>query len=104
MALDASNFAGVVATGVSLVDFYHPACPHCQAMAPVVEQLARDFEGQAVVGKVDVTAEQALAAAWRVRAYPTFVVVREGQEHSRFLGETSHAQLAGMVRAALDAP
>ena len=103
VALDATNFDGVVATGVSLVDFYHPSCSHCRAMEPVVEQLATDFEGQAVVAKVNVTTDQALATAWGVRAYPTFIVVKDGQEHGEWLGETSYDRLAGMIRAALDA-
>jgi thioredoxin 1 len=70
-------------------------------MEPVVQQLATDFEGQAVVGKVDVAVSPALTQAWSVRGYPTFVVVKDGQEHSRWLGETSYSRLAGMIRAAL---
>jgi thioredoxin-like negative regulator of GroEL len=70
-------------------------------MEPVVERLATDFAGQAVVGKVNVTTDQTLAATWGVRAYPTFIVVKDGREHSQWLGETSYDQLAGMIRAAL---
>ncbi len=103
MALDAGNFDTHVAHGVSLVEFYHPTCSHCQAMEPVVEQLARDFRDQAVVGKVNVTTEQVLTQRWGVRGYPTFVVLRDGREDDRWLGETSYARLAGMIRAALAA-
>ena len=57
VALDASNFDAVAsADGVCLVEFFHPACSHCRNMEPVVERLATDFDGRAVVGKVDVTA------------------------------------------------
>ena len=103
MALNAGNLETTVATGVSLVEFYHPTCSHCRAMEPVVEQLATDFQGRAVVGKVNVTTDQAVATAWGVRGYPTFIVVQDGQEHSQWLGETSYDQLARMIRAALDA-
>jgi thioredoxin 1 len=100
--LSAANFDAVVASaGVCLVDFYHPSCSHCRAMEPVVEELARNFQGQAVVGKVDVTADPALAGGWKVRGYPTFIVLKGGQEHSSWLGETTYARLAGMIRAAL---
>jgi thioredoxin 1 len=104
VALGAGNFDAIVAAdGVCLVEFYHPTCSHCRAMAPVVEQLATDFEGQAVVGKVNVTTDQALAATWGVRGYPTFIVVKDGRQHDLWLGETSYDRLAGMIRAALAA-
>ena len=104
VALDARIFDETVASGVTLVEFFSPTCSHCRAMEPVVEQLATDFEGQAVVAKVDVTVSPALAQAWHVPGYPTFVVTKDGQEHDRWLGETSYANLAGMIRAALTAP
>lgn len=104
VALSAANFEATVADGVSLVEFYHPSCSHCRAMEPVVERLATDFVGQAVVGKVNVTTDQALTNAWGVRGYPTFIVLEDGRQHGTFLGETSYDQLAGMIRAALDAP
>jgi thioredoxin 1 len=101
VALDASNFDSVVTGGVCLVEFFHPACSHCQNMEPIVEQLATSFDGRAVVGKVDVTASPELARTWGVRGYPTFVVVRDGRELSRSLGEQTYDQLATIVLAAL---
>lgn len=101
VALGAGNFDATVAAGVSLVEFYHPSCSHCRAMEPVVERLATDFVGQAVVGKVNVTTDQALTNAWGVRGYPTFIVLKDGRQLDIWLGETSYDQLAGMIRAAL---
>lgn len=103
VVLNTSNFEATVASGVSLVDFYHPSCSHCRAMEPVVERLATDFQGQAVVGKVNVTTDRDLATAWGVRAYPTFIVIKDGEEHSTFLGETTYDRLAQLIRRALDA-
>jgi thioredoxin 1 len=105
VVLHRGNFTAIVgAEGVCLIDFYHPSCSHCRAMEPVVERLATEFQGQAVVGKVSVMADPALAEAWAVPGYPTFVVTRDGHEHSRWLGEASYSRLAGMIRTALDAP
>jgi thioredoxin 1 len=104
VALSAANFDAMVAAGVSLVEFYHPSCSHCRAMEPVVERLATDFVDQAVVGKVNVTTDQALANTWGVRAYPTFIVLKDGRQHGKWLGETSYDRLADMIRAALAAP
>jgi thioredoxin 1 len=103
VALDASNFDAVViqAAGVCLVEFFHPACSHCRNMEPIVERLAVDFDGRAVVGKVDVTTSADLARAWGVRGYPTFVVVKDGRELNRYLGEQPYEQLTAIVNAAL---
>jgi thioredoxin-like negative regulator of GroEL len=54
-----------------------------------------------VVGKVDVTASPELARAWGVGGYPTFVVVRDGRELSRLLGEQTYDRLATIVLTAL---
>jgi thioredoxin-like negative regulator of GroEL len=103
VTLDASNFDALVTNGggVCLVDFFHPACSHCRNMEPIVERLGADFQGQALVGKVDVTASPQLAQAWGVRGYPTFVVVKDGREFSRRRGEQTYDHLATILHTAL---
>jgi thioredoxin 1 len=103
--LDSGSFDQVVSeTEVCLVEFFHPRCSHCQNMEPIVAQLAMDFDGRAFVGKVDVTASPELTEAWNVHGYPTFVLLKEGRELGRRLGEQSYATLASILQTALDAP
>ena len=104
--LDVGNFDELVllVDGVSLVEFYAPGCSHCTRMEPIVEQLAVDFADRALVGKVNVQTEIPLMVAWNIFGWPTFVVVKDGTELDRWLGETSYEQLAGMLEAALQAP
>jgi len=106
VVLGVGNFDELVllADGVSLVDFYAPGCSHCTRMEPIVEQLAVDFVDRALVGKVNVQTDTPLMAAWNIPGWPTFVVVKDGTEFNRWVGETSYERLAGMLEAALQAP
>jgi thioredoxin 1 len=102
--LDSGNFDAVVAEAeVCLVEFFNPSCSHCRKMVPIVEQLAANFDGRAVVVGVDVSASPEIAEAWRVTGVPTFVLLKGGQEISRLLGEQSYETLATILQTALDA-
>jgi thioredoxin 1 len=99
--LGAANFEALVLGSArpALVEFHLPTCPACLAMAPVVERLAADFEGRALVGTVEAGREGALVSAHRISAVPTFVFFRSGQEVSRQVGATTYEDLAGQLQA-----
>ena len=106
VVLNGSNFDERVlrSEAVWLVEFYSPTCPHCMRMEPVVERLAADFSGRADVGQVNVDTERFLVRAWDIIGWPTFVVVKDGNEVDRWLGETTYGQLAAMIEAAFPSP
>ena len=61
-----------------LVDFWAAWCGPCRMVGPIIEELSKDFEGKAVVGKVDVDANQEFAAKYGVRNIPTVLVFDKG--------------------------
>ena len=69
-----------------LVDFYADWCGPCKMMAPVVTQLAEEYEGRAVVGKVNTDEEQELAIRYRVMNIPTVLFFKDGREIERRVG------------------
>jgi thioredoxin 1 len=73
-------------------------------MVPIVTQLARNFDGRALVGAVDVTTQGGLALDYGVNAVPTFVFFKQGREVSRQVGTTTYADLAGKLQALLAGP
>jgi thioredoxin 1 len=101
--LDSTNFDALVTdrAGVELVEFYHPTCPYCQEMVPVVEQLAQTYTGRALVGRVSVATQTDLTRAWGVAAWPAFIYVKDGAEVSRSYGATTYDHLASMLDDAL---
>lgn len=72
--------------GVILVDFWATWCGPCRMVAPVIEELAEEYEGKAVVGKVDVDQESALASEYGVMSIPTILILKDGREVDRKVG------------------
>ena len=81
-----------------LVDFWASWCGPCQSIAPVLEQLANEYNGKLLVVKVDTDAEQALAQQYGVRSLPTMMIFRDGQIVEQLVG----AQPANAIKAALE--
>lgn len=67
------------AGGVLVVDFFATWCMPCKMLAPVMEQLAADYDGQAVIGKVDVDEQRELAEEYRVQSVPTVILFKDGE-------------------------
>jgi thioredoxin len=77
--VDAGELAAIVISArvPVLIDFWAPWCPPCRVAGPIVKKVAADLKGKALVLKVDVDQQPALAAEFGVRAIPTFVVIRD---------------------------
>lgn len=69
-----------------LVDFYATWCGPCQLIAPVIEDIAKEYEGKAKVGKVDVDEAQALAIKYGVSSIPTLIVFKNGEPTGKVVG------------------
>ena len=84
-----------------LIDFYADWCGPCKMMAPVVAELAEEYEGKAKVGKINVDNEQALAEKFGVMSIPSFVVIKNGKVAEQVLGAMAKVKLEGLLKSAL---
>lgn len=81
-----------------LVDFYADWCAPCQAVAPVVEDLAGAYEGQAKVVKVDIDSAPSLATTYNVRSIPTLLFVHNGKVVDQVNGAASKSVLEDRLK------
>ena len=84
-----------------LVDFWAEWCGPCRMVGPIVNELATDFEGRAVVGKVDVDSENEIAAQFGIRNIPTLLIFKNGEVVDKQVGVAAKNILAGKLEAVL---
>ena len=84
-----------------LVDFWAAWCGQCRMVGPIIEELSNDYTGKAVVGKVDVYANQEFAAKYGVRNIPTVLVFDKGELVGRHVGVSPKTTYAEAIDAIL---
>tara|TARA_Y100000766_G_C18906170_1_gene605864 strand:+ start:1919 stop:2236 length:318 start_codon:yes stop_codon:yes gene_type:complete len=77
-----------------VVDFWAEWCGPCRMVAPVVEELSKDYEGKAIVGKVDVDANNEISAKYGIRNIPTILFLKNGEVVDKQVGAAPKAALA----------
>ncbi|MCL5058198.1 MAG: thioredoxin [Actinobacteria bacterium] len=77
-----------------LVDFWAPWCGPCRSLAPVIEEITKEFEGRVKVGKVNVDNNQELARKYGIMSIPTLVIFKNGQVVEQMVGFTQKSVLA----------
>ncbi len=80
-----------------MIDFWASWCGPCKMLAPIVEEIAKEYEGKVKVGKVNVDDEPELAGQFAVSAIPTVVVVRGGKVEGTSVGYVSKDVLTAML-------
>ena len=80
-----------------LIDFWAEWCGPCKMIAPVVEQLAKDFDGKLKVGKVDVDSNQQTAMQFGVRSIPTLLIFKGGKVVEQIVGAVPKQALTDKV-------
>ena len=99
VAVTDDNFAEQVLASEQpvLVDFWAEWCAPCRALGPVIESLAEDYEGRAVVAKVDVDANQGVAMQYGIRSIPTVMLFDKGEIVDTFVGVRAKADYAASL-------
>ncbi len=103
VTLTEANFGAEVANSPVpvLVDFWAEWCGPCKMIAPVLDELASEFDSKAKIGKVNIDEFQGLAAKYRVRAIPTLLIFKGGEVIDQVVGAKSKRDLKSMLDKAV---
>ncbi len=98
-----SNFEETVLNSgqPAVVDFWAQWCGPCRAIAPIIEDLADEYAGRALVGKVDVDSNQELAMRYGIRSIPTILIVKDGQVVDKHIGAITKPALQAKLEQQL---
>jgi len=84
-----------------LIDLWAEWCGPCKAIAPIIEDIANEYEGKVKVGKLDVDNNQQTAIKYGVRSIPTLLVFKDGKVNDMIIGAVPKAQIVQKINAAL---
>jgi thioredoxin 1 len=103
LELTDANFEEVVLKSSQpvLVDFWAEWCGPCRMLGPIIEELSSDYDGKAVIGKVDVDSNQQYAAQFGVRNIPTVLIFKDGELVNRQVGVSQKNVYADYIDALL---
>ena len=102
MEITSQNFNELIAQGKPVVvDFWATWCGPCKKIAPLVEELATEYEGQAIIGKVNVEEEDDLVAQFGIRNIPTVLFFKDGAVVDKVVGAVPKSELEGKLKALL---
>ena len=99
---DANFHETALSGGVAVIDFWAEWCGPCRLISPIVEDLAKDFEGKVKIGKVNVDENPQISMQYGIRSIPTILIIKDGQVVDKHVGTTTKANLAEKINAQLN--
>ena len=102
MEITSQNFNEVIAQDKPVVlDFWATWCGPCKKIAPLIEELAAEYEGRAIIGKVNVEDEDELASQFGIRNIPTVLFIKNGTVVDKQVGACPKNELENKLTAIL---
>lgn len=97
-----ANFDELLSSNkVVVADFWATWCGPCKAMGPSIDELATEYEGKALIGKVDVEENNDLAEKYAIRSVPTIIFFKDGEMVDKQVGAVPKAVLEDKIKALL---
>ena len=95
---DANFEETIKKNNVALIDFWAGWCGPCRALAPTIQELAREYSGKILVGKLDVDENPSTAERFKVFSIPTMILFKNGSETERLVGLCPKSRITDTIQ------
>jgi len=104
MEITDANYAEYANSGqLVMIDFWAPWCGPCRTIAPVIDELAKEYEGKAIIGKINIDESPEVCDEFGIRSIPTIVFVKNGvMLGDKLVGGASKSALASKIEMFLN--
>ncbi len=99
--LTQENFEETIKEGVTMVDFWAPWCGPCRMIAPVIDELAEEFDGKATIAKVNTDEQQEISIKYGIRSIPSILFFKDGELVDQMVGAASKDAFVEKLNAIL---
>ncbi|NCB18769.1 MAG: thioredoxin [Bacteroidia bacterium] len=101
IAVNDSNFNEVIlkTDKPAVVDFWAPWCGPCRMIGPIIEELAAEYEGKAVIAKCDVDSSEEVPVKYGIRNIPTILFFKDGELKDKIVGSTTKSAIVSKINS-----
>ena len=95
-----TNFTAKVleSNGLTIVDFWAEWCGPCRALAPILDELAKQYAGKVTIGKLNIEENKEKTAEFAIRSIPTLLFFKDGKEVEKVIGGRSQSDLEALIK------